>query len=210
MAYVLGFIYADGAIEDCSESSRAYYILLSNNDYELLTDIMNVMSSDNRIETRKAHLSKIRGKEYWSKTSYRVRIGNKVIYDDLIDLGLCPRKSLVIELLAIPNQYFNCFLRGYFDGDGCIYVEKTKNKRVDIIFTSGSRIFLEQLSLKILDFFPTINSCITHSHRNGAFQLRYNWKNALMVADLMYKDISKVPYLKYKYNKYLEYLKNRK
>ena len=207
MAYVLGFIYADGAVEDCRESSRTCYLALSNNDLSLLEAISQAMSAEKSVQVRSPRLTKIKGKEYWCKTSYTVRIGNKKIYEDLIKLGLCPRKSLVIELPEVPKPYFQFFLRGYFDGDGCINIEKTKRNRVNIIFTSGSKTYIEQLANKIKSIYPAIKSSV--SNGNGAFQLRYNWKNALIVANFIYHDISSAPYLKYKYSKYLEFLTTR-
>lgn len=204
MAYVLGFIYADGAVEDCRESSRTCYLLLANNDIDILKEMMEAMSAKYTIQKINPRTIKIREKEYWCKTSYRIRIGNINIYKDLIKLGLCPRKSLIIKLPDIPNQYFEYFLRGYFDGDGCINVEKNKNNRVNIIFTSGSKLFLEQLSTEIGGLFPTVKCSISYGY--GAYKLRYNWRNALVVAGYIYRDIIHAPYLKYKYNKYLEYL----
>jgi len=208
MAYVLGFIYADGAVEDCRKSSRACYLLLANNDIDILKDMMVAMSTEQTIQKINPRIIKIRDKEYWGKTSYRVRIGNKIIYDDLIKLGLCPRKSLLIELPEIPNKYFEYFIRGYFDGDGCINIEKNKRNRMNIIFTSGSKVFLEQLVNKILNIFPTIRSSI--SFGSGAYKLRYNWKNATTIAGYIYRDITRVPYLKYKYEKYTNYLSTKK
>ena len=204
MAYVLGFIYADGAVEDCRESSRTCYLSLANNDINILKDMMTAMSTKQTIHKIDPRKIKIRDKEYWCKTSFLVRIGNKIIYEDLIKLGLCPRKSLIIELPEISGEYFEYFLRGYFDGDGCINIEKIKRNRMNIIFTSGSKIFLEQLANNILDIFPKIKSSI--SYGSGAHRLRYNWRNALMVAGYIYKDVSSAPYLKYKYDKYLGYL----
>lgn len=208
MAYVLGFIYADGAVEDCRESSRTCYLVLSNNDLDLLNDMSRAMSAEKSVQIREPRLTKIKGKEYLCKTSYVVRIGNKKIYEDLIQLGLCPRKSLVIQLPEIPDQYFSCFLRGYFDGDGCFNVESVNKNRINIVFTSGSKIFLEQIVGKIQNTYPKIRSSI--SFGCGAFRLRYNWRNALMVADFMYQDVVSAPYLKYKYIKYIEYLRTRK
>lgn len=205
MAYVLGFIYADGAVEDCRESSRTCYLALANNDIDLLMDIAKVMSSKKSVQTITPRVMNIRGKKYICKTSYVIRIGNKEIYNDLLKLGLCPRKSLIIKLPKIPGEYFQHFLRGYFDGDGCINVEKTKINRINLIFTSGSKLFLEQLTARILEFFPDIKCSLSCGF--GAFRLRYNWRNALMVADFMYRDVVSAPYLKYKYEKYMEYLK---
>ena len=49
MAYVLGFIYADGAVEDCRKSSRTCYLQLSNNDKNLLNQIKEVMLSSHSL-----------------------------------------------------------------------------------------------------------------------------------------------------------------
>jgi hypothetical protein len=208
MAYVLGFIYADGAIEDCRESSRTCYLTLANNDIDILREMMAAMATEHTILKRDPRIIKIRDKEYWCKTSYCVRIGNKIIYDDLIKFGLCPRKSLDIELPEIPNQYFEYFLRGYFDGDGCVNVEKTMKNRMNIIFTSGSKLFLDQLAIKIAYMYPKIKSSV--SCGQGAYRLRYNWRNALMIAEYIYHDIAQAPFLKYKYEKYTNYLSARK
>lgn len=207
MAYVLGFIYADGAVEDCRSSSRTCYLLLSNNDIKILKEMLSVMSTEQTIHRVDPRTIKIRDKEYWCKTSYYVRIGNKIIYDDLIKLGLCPRKSLVIELPEIPDKYFEYFLRGYFDGDGCINIEKNKKNRVNIIFTSGSKLFLEQLAEKIVGVYPRIKSSVSYGF--GAYKLRYNWRNALMIAGYIYQDVHNAPYLEYKHTKYMQYLNSR-
>lgn len=206
MAYVLGFIYADGAVEDCRESSRTCYLQLSNNDLDLLNDISKVMSSEKTVQIRKPRIIKITGKEYWCKTSYAIRIGNIKIYEDLIGLGLCPRKSLTINLPKIPEQFFQYFLRGNFDGDGCINVENIKKNRMNLIFTSGSKLFLNQLDAKVKNIYPKIKSSVSYSC--GAFRLRYNWKNAVALARFIYADITSAPYLKYKYNKYVDFMES--
>lgn len=207
MAYVLGFIYADGAVEDCRESSRTCYLSLANNDIDILRQMLIAMSAKQTVQKRNPRTIKIRDKEYWCKTSYSVRIGNKIIYDDLIKLGLCPRKSLVIKLPEIPHNYFEYFLRGYFDGDGCINIEKKMKNRVNIVFASGSKIFIDQLLAYIVGVFPKIKGSVSCGH--GAYRLRYNWRNALMIAGYIYHDIVQAPFLKYKYEKYRNYLSAR-
>ena len=58
----------------------------------------------------------------------------------------------------IPKKYFGDFVRGYFDGDGCVYfnrlqyADRKKPRWVLLtLFTSGSRSFLDSLwdALKI-------------------------------------------------------------
>ena len=43
MAYVLGFIYADGSLLNTNKSSRTYYLSFSNNDYPLLEKIREIL-----------------------------------------------------------------------------------------------------------------------------------------------------------------------
>lgn len=206
MAYVLGFIYADGAVEDCRRSSRTCYLCLINNNLDLMLDILKLFVINPRIQVREERLTKIKGKNYWCKKTYYVRIGNKIIYEDLVRIGLCPKKSLIVRMPIIPEEYFSNFLRGYFDGDGCISIEK-KTGRINIIFTSGSRDFLEQARKRIEIYLPDTKSNL--SFGSGAFRLRYSGKNALKVSELIYRDIKSAPYLKYKYLKYQNFLSNR-
>lgn len=207
MAYVLGFIYADGMVEDCRQSSRTCYTSMSNTDIEIMEKIRSMMSSNHPFEVIPAKVNNILGKDYLCKPRYVFRIGNKKMYADLVGFGLCPKKSLIIELPEIPEQYFHYFLRGYFDGDGCIHIEKTR-KRLRIIFTSGSKKFLEQISNRIQTFLGGIRFGIYLNR--STYKLTYGDKNAELISSFMYKDVATAPYLKYKYQKYIEYLSARK
>jgi len=201
MAYVLGFIYADGAVEDCRKSSRTCYLSMTNTDLELLKKIRDAMSSSHNIYLRKGGPAIIKGKRCIQRDCHVLRIGSKIMYQDLTDLGLCPRKSLIIKMPVVFEKLFNYFLRGYFDGDGCIHIDKLK-RRLKIIFTSGSGIFLDQLKKKM-----NLNGCIVDRH--GTYQLVYGGRFAEKVAYLIYQDINRAPYLEYKYKKYRDYLKEK-
>ena len=199
MAYVLGFIFADGAIEDCRRSSRTCYIQLTNNNKDLLWEVRNVIQSNHRLYFRSPHSRKFGDKTYHCKGTYNLRVGSKVIYKDLLSYGLCPRKSLVIKLPVIPEMLFSFFLRGYFDGDGCVNVYK---KRIRVIFTSGSKIFLEQVAEQI-----NARGLIRCDRR--CFRLIYDRALALNVLDIIYQDLNEVPYLKKKYNIYQDFLRTQ-
>ena len=49
MAYILGFIFADGAIEDVQKSSRTCYLLITSKDLEILEQIKNALNSKHTI-----------------------------------------------------------------------------------------------------------------------------------------------------------------
>ncbi|MCF7815747.1 MAG: hypothetical protein K9M10_03445 [Candidatus Pacebacteria bacterium] len=75
---------------------------------------------------------------------YRFQIGSKEIFSDLIKHGFNEHKSNRMILPYIPVQYVGDFMRGYFDGDGNVWVGLlNKNRRnptlvIQVAFTSGS------------------------------------------------------------------------
>ena len=90
MAYILGFIYADGSI-DHSPKIRADYLSITSTDKEIITEIRNTLHSKHRIveifpDTQKR------------KVKYLLRIGSKYICNKLSWYGLYPNKSLTAEL----------------------------------------------------------------------------------------------------------------
>lgn len=208
MAYVLGLVYADGAIEDVRKSSRTCYLTISSNDKSLLEQVKKALSSEHNIYSRKPRIVKFTsGKSYLCKESFNIIIGNKSVFDDLINLGLTPRKSLCMKFPEIPPEYFCYFLRGYFDGDGCVMIKTPKNqfaKGVIIVFTSGCKIFLETLSEKL-------HSCLDIKlksvyNNGGSFNLVYRKGSGLRILSFMYNNLEKAPFLDRKYAIYKNYL----
>lgn len=213
MAYVLGFIFADGAIEDVQKSSRTCYIAITatSKDFSILNKIKDAMNSGHKLYRKKSKPVLFpHGKTYTPDECFILRIGSKLMYNDLLKLGVTPRKSLTIIFPKILADYLSFFLRGYFDGDGCIYL---KNKRFPIVvFTSGSADFLIGLShyLNVALGIPIKVVNINNSSLNPYFQLRYNKSSSLKILEFMYKDLEKAPYLERKFAIYQSYLQNQK
>lgn len=208
MAYILGFIYADGSIIDARKSSRTCYTSIKINDLDLLKDIKEAVHSEHKITIRKPQKVIIRGKGYIQAQSYGLRFGSKIMFQDLIEKGVRPRKSLRIQFPQIPLKYLHDFIRGYFDGDGCasLYVPQYKERPVfSIIFTSGSKRFLQSLD-SIIQTALNISCNITVYKNSGAFRLKYQGASAVKVCLFMYGDITNSIYLKRKYKKFEKYL----
>src|SRR5262245_57400515 len=91
MAYVLGFMYADGNITH-SVSSRTQYISFDSNDRDILEKIKAVMSSDHKIQIKSEKINIYSNGAYKSKEGFRLRIGSKEMFGDLLRLGVTPRK----------------------------------------------------------------------------------------------------------------------
>ena len=70
---------------------------------------------------------------------------------DLAMLGMTTKKSHTMLVPNVPDAHFPSFLRGYFDGDGDVWVglvhkeRKTHTRVIKTSFTSCSGGFLEML-----------------------------------------------------------------
>lgn len=210
MAYILGFIFADGAIEDVQKSSRTCYLSISASikDLPILEQIKSQMSSSHQLYSSKAKLLTFPGgKEYLSKEKFTLRIGSKLIYNSLLELGVTPRKSLTILFPKIPTKCLSFFLRGYFDGDGCIYMIKEKYPR--LIFTSGSKEFLEGVAFSLSKTLHIQIKTIyvqTPTNQNPCYRLHYNSKISRQILSFIYDNLEAAPYLERKYSIYMQYL----
>lgn len=149
MAYVLGFFAADGSM--VLNNRGAHFIEFTITDRIVLEMIQKAVDSTHKIQKRSHNNSA------W-KSQYRLQIGSKEWFADLSRLGFTRNKSNTLTFPKVPKKYFGDFVRGYFDGDGCVYFKRLhyadrKNLRWVLLtlFTSGSRLFLNALwnALKI-------------------------------------------------------------
>lgn len=119
-AYWLGFIMADGCIRytktKYNTSEKYLQILLARKDEDHLKNFLSDIKSNVPIVQGKTVLN---GKTF--PHSY-IRIRNKNIVERLIDLGIKPSKKSNNEIIPeeVNNEYIKDFIRGLFDGDGCI------------------------------------------------------------------------------------------
>jgi hypothetical protein len=188
MAYVLGFIAADGCVYERAEcGSKDLQIHLAIKDIDHLYKIRDLISPGRSI--------------YITKGACRLSIGSNYMCNSLIDLGITPRKSLSIEFPQVPDQYRSHFIRGYFDGDGWI------TKRLNCVgFCGGSLEFLIAISNALSDATGVYHPNIIRS--GGVFKLSYGRVNSLVpVCKFMYNDSS--IHLIRKYDIYTNLLQKR-
>lgn len=143
-AYWLGFIYADG------------YITINNYNKSCELAIQLQSSDGNHLKKFNKSLQGNVEVEFFSKKSNfnnktydacRIRFYSQKMVYDLVNLGVTPNKSLLISFPKIDDIYIPHFIRGYFDGDGCIVKSNHNNGKsyVRADFTCGSEIFVNQL-----------------------------------------------------------------
>lgn len=171
-AYWLGFLYADG----CIRNDKGLDLCLAAKDKNHLEKFKNFMESNKNIKFRK------------SSNSYRLSIDSIELVQDLIRLGCFQNKSLILDFPTnkqVPEHLIHHFMRGYFDGDGCIYFGKDKSLRFILV---GTNMFLnkyEEYILKILNR----NNPNKRSYTGSAEELHYGGnKQVKKIFNFLYKD----------------------
>ena len=143
MAYVLGFWFADGWIG----KQNCFGITQHKNDKYILENILKAMRSNYPLRSNKRH----------NCLTFEIR--SKEIVKAIKKLGGVERKSLTVRFPNVPNKYLPDFVRGLWDGDGCIAYAKFRKCYVSS-YVSGSgsfvRRFLKTLQQKILGLNGTI------------------------------------------------------
>lgn len=205
MAYVLGFFAADGSM--LKNKRGAHFVEFQSTEKEMIIKIKNILKSN-----LKMGVYQPKQKNYNKR--YRLQIGSKIMFKDLIKLSMTQNKSLTLRMPKIPQKYFCHFVRGYFDGDGnvCItnYLRKSrgnKNKSVTILsgFTSGCKTFLEKL-LKKLKEMAGVSGGTLYYHPNG-YRLFFSVKDSLILYKFMYKEKTNGLYLPRKKKVFEKYFK---
>jgi intein/homing endonuclease len=131
-AYWLGFLYADGYVS--KDSNRIELTLKDEEHVKKFANFLNIS------------LSKIKEKTAMNKIYYKLSFRNVQIRKDLISAGCIPQKSLKI---VFPNEYIlpknlvNHFVRGYFDGDGCLAISPRDN--APRFALDGTKEFLDKI-----------------------------------------------------------------
>ena len=119
-AYWLGFLLADGCIAKSGGTFRALRLSLQDRDEEYLTKF--------------AEFINYRGKIYHSVADGHSRkiivFNDKPLTSRLIDCGWFDfKRGIGFDILRlIPAASFHHFIRGYFDGDGCISSQARKHR----------------------------------------------------------------------------------
>lgn len=129
MAYILGYIYADGNID-----KSKYRMRISSIDIQILEDINAIIENTCPIKEEHNKLGK-----WWT-----LKVDNQEMYKDLVVLGITPNKSLNCKLQYVPKEYVKDFVRGFFDRDGCVYAKWSKESSIptlSIDIATGSEVF---------------------------------------------------------------------
>jgi len=185
MAYILGFLFADGNL--IKTKRNTYFTAFYTSDYDLIFSIREKIGSNHKMSFRNGKSSGV----------YRLQIGSEELFNSLVELGLTPNKSRRMKLPKIPAKFVGDFVRGYFDGDGNVWVGLLNKKRknptlaMNSAFTSASNGFLLSLSRALKQQGLNGGSLIKIKGKNCS-RLQYSTLDTLKLYKIMYNRRNKL------------------
>lgn len=180
MAYMFGFWFADG----CIYGERMFDITVHKKDKYILKRFAEELGFEGKLY------------DYVDRQAARINFSCKTIYDDIVALGGKECKSLDCTFPKVPQEYLHDFIRGYFDGDGCVCL--CKNNRLQTSFTSGSPDFLRELHKAIKR-----ETGIAGGSLSG-YSLSFGKRDSILLGNYMYADNPEL-YLKRKRDKFQKF-----
>lgn len=133
MSYLLGYITADGCVGICKgRKKNPYTFNITSIDKGHLYRLRKIIESTHKISQKNGVNS----------GAFQLQLRNSSICIDLIRLGIIPRKTARLQPMRVPKKYFADFVRGYFDGDGTVYMYRVNNVwQIKAGFVSASQAF---------------------------------------------------------------------
>jgi hypothetical protein len=198
-AYWLGFLYADAYNGD---TINTLAMSLQEQDLGHLKKFNDFMGlpHDKIIFTKT-------NKNY---TYYTSKVFSKHVCTKLTELG-CPRaKSFIVKFPEwLDNKLYNHFIRGMFDGDGCLtFREKQKEWKWSLVSTDMMCESLQLIILENLNLIVNFHN-ISKTGRNTCEMESGGNEKILKIMDWLHKDSEREIRLDRKYEKYLQLIEQQ-
>lgn len=192
MAYILGFIAADGSLV---RHGNAHVLHLANNDKNIIKQIKIALQSEGKIVPIQRDSSKI---------SYHLRICDKKIFHDLKKYGITERKSLTIRPPRhLPAKFTHHYIRGVFDGDGSVYlIRKNFPSKLNVLFYTGSYQMICFLFDFVKKMCPEFSGSIMKRPDKSFYSIHLGQRDGKILFNILYKDAA--IFIKRKYKTFLK------
>lgn len=197
MAWILGFIASDGTI---SASRNTIKIGLSKKDKDILESIKKELELENNIF------------EYTTNNGFDVvelSWNCKEHKDALKNYGIVPNKTFCLTPpYKLNRKFWKDYLRGYFDGDGCVSYNNCNNS-ISFSITSGTEDILKWIINFLNEDYniPKVN-IYKNQRQNISYYFDYSIKATRQIYNVLYGDLKPdTLYLKRKFEKYTNLIK---
>lgn len=206
-AYFLGFIYADGFITKPSHGQNILGLTLA--EIEPIDKFKKYIQTNKKVGYYKK-TSSYSNKSY----EYKLALNSDKLVSDIEKLGVIERKTLTLTFPNLREDLIPHFIRGYFDGDGSVFLHKDSREEYSYneylgINICGTKEFLIALT-KHLPFLEE-GQCIYKEERKETNC--WNLKMASNIRSLelyhyMYKDCNDL-YLSRKREKFENFIRDK-
>lgn len=196
-AYIFGLSLADGGV---NEKTNQFKLKLT--DIDLVEKVAKAVKYNGPLYDEKKSSIK-------HKATKTLILTSKKIVSDLVKNGCVKNKTKNLVGVSIDNDLMSHFVRGYFDGDGCIWSGMHSNKinymaEVKMIGTMKFCIYLqEQLSVNGIYSQITKDKRICDEVVNIVIRRKHD---VIRFYDFLYKEDG--IFLKRKKDKFESYFKN--
>lgn len=208
-AYWLGFIYADGWISSHKRSNGQgdaslcyeFGIELQRQDEYILHEFNQQIGGVHTVYQRTKSPRVCDGNTIGVTESSVIRIYSNPFVQGLLKNGIDFNKTNSERFPVVSDSLFPDFLRGYIDGDGCIYEMKPGKLAVHITNANqGALIHIQRRLSDLYDIHTSLYSETERKHRLCCFRVN----DVRKLLDVIYYDPQSIK-LTRKYNKYLNF-----
>lgn len=186
MAYIMGFIAADGTIRKDSNSIK---ITVSRRDRELLVKIKEEVGIEVEVKDYTTNQGYNCSTLVWTDQKHK---------EDLAKYSIVPEKTFILQPPTnLKREYWIDYIRGYFDGDGSINNIKSTNGRGNGSIRWQVCSATKELIEWIVDFFneeygiPKVNVQMqVRNHEKPLYIVQYSSRASRMIYKVLYSESS--------------------
>lgn len=171
-SYMLGFIYADGC-----NTGRGLTISLNKKDRIILELLIQELESNLSIKEKKNNIDVL-------------SIFNRQISSDLNKWGAVQQKCFKLNKLPnIAKELIPHFIRGYFDGDGCLSIYYTQKHPKYTFSITGNSLFIKTLNDLFVDTLNIPNNKLIF-YKNSCRFISSKKQTIKLIGNYMYENCS--------------------
>lgn len=137
-SYWLGLLYADGTV-----GYNTIRLELSAKDKDIVYKFGHCLQTNKPVRTV---LHSLKNPNH--QDSYELTLHSPIIYNQLIKLGCHQNKTFTLNFPTkeqVPDKLLPHFVRGYFDGDGCLTIYKSNGYFKNHMQIDSTLMFCEGL-----------------------------------------------------------------
>lgn len=202
-AYFLGLMFADGYVDE-----KTSYVVLQLIDREPMELLKRELEYTGEIRETKG----VGGFSSKNSCCYRINFSSRKMVYDLLNHGM-DHSDVTNDLPLLDDELMRHFIRGYFDGDGCMYVGKSTSyhngKKYEYINPYFSILCVDKFGEKLKSLFQrvlgienmkTVQSKTAYMVYVGT----RSRKNCRLIYDYLYRDANF--YFKRKHDKWMQFI----